>query len=874
MKPIKLTMSAFGPYSKETVVDFENDIGSEGLFLITGDTGSGKTTIFDAISFALYGEASGGDKRRLIKYLRSDYASPETETFVEFTFAHKGRVYTIRRTPEYERPKKTGEGTTKQVASAHYLCETTGEIDNKIENVNKRVEELLGLDREQFAQTVMIAQGDFLKILNASSKERKELFQKVFNTKIFADLQFKLKEMNDSYREDNERINEQVRGSMNRINVNDGYENAVVLQTYLEDPSYLAKLLEESGEYLKWQRDIQKSAAGEKKKAEDAYIALNTEYTEGKNTNKAFAARDEIRLKQTEHLKQAKDVETKTSLISLARKALTLSADEAVLSGKKADLEKAGKDLDRNTEELTEVKKDLETAEKDLKALEKEHEKVQGINTKIKTLEDTIPLIKSAEKDKEALGDSLKEQKECFTASEEANREYEAVKSCFYASQNGLIAAQLEKGKPCPVCGSVEHPDPAKLPEESATKEELEKAEAKKNKADEALKTIDKKVAENKTAVSKNEEQFEKAGIDKDVSLDAVEKDITGLKSQVEDINKRYENATKTKNELKETLSSKEAIEKKTNETIKSIKEEIEQKEKAFASAMQKQGFTTEADYTAAKLPEEEIKEMESFVSTYSELKKSYEDQLKTYDEDLKGKKQVDLEALQEQLDEAKEKKDSLGDAEADISKNLENNEREFTQLTKLQKDKEKLSEKWTTVDTLYKVVSGQVKQTVRMPFETYVQQYYFKQVIAAANKRLTVLTDGMFTLRCKEEAKNLRSQAGLDLDVLDRSTGLWRDVSTLSGGESFMASMALALGLSDVVQSHSGGIRLDAMFIDEGFGSLDENSLRQAGNLLLRLADGNRLIGVISHMPELKAEIDRKVIITKKLSGSEITIE
>ena len=197
-----------------------------------------------------------------------------------------------------------------------------------------------------------------------------------------------------------------------------------------------------------------------------------------------------------------------------------------------------------------------------------------------------------------------------------------------------------------------------------------------------------------------------------------------------------------------------------------------------------------------------------------------------------------------------------------------------IARLTAIAEKRAAAQHRWAVVNEVYATVSGQMSRRTKLSFETYVQQYYFKQVIAAANKRLTVLTDGMFVLRCKEEAKNMRSQSGLDLDVLDRSTGLWRDVSTLSGGESFMASLALALGLSDVVQSRSGGVRLDAMFIDEGFGSLDENALRQAMELLTRLAGGARLVGVISHMPELKERIERKVIVTKTVSGSKLRVE
>lgn len=874
MKPIKLTMSAFGPYSKETVIDFENDIGNDGIFLISGDTGCGKTTIFDAMSYCLYGEASGGNARRQIKYLRSDYASPETETFVEFTFLHKGKTYTVRRSPEYMRPKKSGMGLTKHVATATFLCEDTGEVENKIEAINGRVEDLLGLTREQFSQTVMIAQGDFLKIINASSKDRKDLFQKIFNTKIYSDLQLKLKAMNDKCADDLYDIDRDVKSNMDRIILDDECENITILQTYLEDAKYLDKLIPEFDKYLETKEEEHKKELKEKIESDKKYVDLNKKYTEAEGINNDFKLRDQLILDQTEHLKKEDEIKNKTALLASARKAQSLAADERVLDNKRKDLKNLQDSLKENKDKKTELEKSFKEAETTLTKLQKEQSKIDADSKRADSLKDTLDIISKRDADKKNLDDLLEKQKNQFALSTEANETYNKVKDNFYASQNGLIAKELEKGKPCPVCGSKEHPAPAKLPKVSATKGELDKAEKVRDAEDKKLKEIDTDVEKAKTTIKETNKRLLELKLSDSVTAKDVKKEIAELNDKIDKFNTDKKTAEKNKEYFDKELSAVKALIKSEESDIKAGKEDITNLEKTFNKNLKAQGFATFEEYEAAKLQDDEIEDMDEYISTYQMKKTSLADQIAAYKDKLKGKKLTNLDALKEETLEAKAIRDNIDSLEARHSKDLDTNKTAQAEFKKLQAKRQKLGERYAVVDSLYKVVSGQVRQTVRIPFETYVQQYYFKQVIAAANKRLTVLTDGMFTLRCKEEAKNLRSQAGLDLDVLDRSTGIWRDVSTLSGGESFMASMALALGLSDTVQSNSGEIRLDSMFIDEGFGSLDENSLRQAVELLLKLADGNRLIGVISHMPELKEEIDKKVIITKKLTGSEITIE
>lgn len=873
MKPIKLTMSAFGPYANETVVDFTK-LGSDGLFLITGDTGAGKTTIFDAISFALYGEASGGTSRRITKSFRSDYAASNVETFVEYEFKHKDRTYVIRRSPEFERAKLRGEGTTTSPATGEFKCIETGELITKVEAITERVKELMGLDRNQFSQTVMIAQGDFLKILNAPSKERRELFQKIFNTKIYEDLQLKLKDMNAECTSQNDKIIEKIDGSMARVIVDREFEKSLDIEAFTASSNHIVELLPVLSEMIEFGSDKAKYFTEERKKLDDVFEKLSKDITDAENTNKDFEARDSYK-QQLEELDSKKDeVAKKSNTLKLGKKALAVEKFEKSFDEKTKDLNDAiatGKSLNETLEKisgsLTYSKDKADKAKEKLPESKKLREDSKALSDSIDLLSRYKSTVKNFELQQETV-------KKLFNESKAADDKYALVKENFYASQNGLIAKDLVQGQPCPICGSVEHPNPAKLPSSSATKDELEAAESSKSIANKRLADANEKQSEYKATMDEalaNLNKVKLTGEENQEELVAKSKELLGKAEQIE---KDAKTAEEEYNKINVTIEkTKTSIDdnKKLQDTLAKSLNEIKAN---YESSIKEQGFKDEDEYKASKIDNSVLTILEDYVNTYNSNKKSLNDRLKDIEKKLKGKKVIDVAKLKEEFEEVKIKRADYIDEEMEIKKNLNINQSAYDELTLEKNEKDKLGNRWAIINDLYKVVAGQVSQHVKISFETYVQQYFFKQVIAAANKRLTVLTGGMFVLRCKEQAKNMRSQVGLDLDVLDRSTNQWRDVSTLSGGESFMASMALALGLSDVVQSRSGGVRLDSMFIDEGFGSLDENSLRQAVNLLVKLADGKRLIGVISHMPELKEEIDRKIVITKRLNGAELSIE
>ena len=469
MKPLSLTMSAFGPYAGVTQLDF-GKLGSEGVFLITGDTGTGKTTIFDAISFALYGEASGGAERRAARSFRSDYAAAEAETYVEFFFEHRGREYRIKRAPEYERRKLRGEGTTKQAAYAEFECAETGELITRIDAVNARVGELTGLSRSQFAQTVMIAQGDFLKILNAKSEDRKRLFQKLFDTEVFAGIQQRLKDMNGECAQAVERINALSEAELARLKDDMDFARAKELRELRTDVRRMDKLPGLLEERLRARRERLDAAMAAAAQGEQRAALLSAQLAEARHTNRELDERDKL----------ARELETMNAsgeATAAQEEKLTHARCAARLAGAEALLKKWTAESAENAAQLSAAEQALKKGEAAQEewaarraAAEKELEGAEALKDGLRRMAEAIPLLMNAAAGAAALEAQREAAKLCLEESRRRDAEYTAVKERFYASQAGLLAAQLKEGQPCPVCGSTEHPAPACPASEPATK--------------------------------------------------------------------------------------------------------------------------------------------------------------------------------------------------------------------------------------------------------------------------------------------------------------------------------------------------------------------------------------------------------------------
>lgn len=874
MKPVKLILSAFGPYAGVTEIDFSL-LGENGLFLIAGDTGAGKTTIFDAISFALYGEASGGRERRKSKSFRSDYATSRTETFVELTFAHRGQTWRIRRNPEYLRAKRSGEGTTTQPAGAEMTCLETRETLYGLQEVNAKVQELLGLTQDQFTRTVMIAQGDFLKILNAPSDERKKLFQKLFNTGMYEAVRVRLQEMNSDCSKERELLDTRISIAAGKIKPEPDFAERELLQLYCTDPKYAGLLLEVLERLIA--REKQTRDQAEEKKAEidrqrqEATAALE----QGKALNRQFEDYRKCSDALAALLEQQSLVDEQQQALTRARKAQLLQPVRMLVRSLEGQLETQRQNRRQAEQALEKAAAQIPEAEKQVNAAAAHQDEADAMLQQVRLLGDAIPLLKDLDRQKKE-HKRLQADIAALTAeSTAADEAYIAAKESYYLSQAGLLAASLEAGRPCPVCGAVEHPQPAALTPSAVTREELEAAEHRRKKAESRLHDASASLATLLGQINAAKDRLDALCLSEDETERSVRAKINELQLRAQQIREQMEQSRKKLQNLLVQISENEGRVQSLRRQVEELSEALSGQQKLFAAGLAEHGFEDVRDFEMAVMSDAAMTQKEKQIRRHYEQKQSLGDQASQLAEKLKGREAADLAALADRQNLLAEAFRAADAAEKAVAEKVGVHEMAHKEIAGACRQRRRREEYWAVIRDLYDCCSGKAgsNRRAKLTFEAYVQQYYFKQVVSAANKRLTVLTEGMFILRCREEAADRVHQSGLDLDVLDRSTGQWRDVSTLSGGESFLASLALALGLSDVVQGQSGAIRMDAMFIDEGFGTLDENALRNSLRVLGELADGKRLVGIISHVPELEEKIDRQIVVSKTLRGSTISI-
>ena len=457
MKPINLILSAFGPYANEVTVDFSL-FGEDGIFLIAGDTGAGKTTIFDAISFALYGEASGGKERRKSKSFRSDYASARTETYVELTFRHRGENWRIRRNPEYERPKKSGEGTTIQTANALLTNLDSGEVFEGLKDVNDKVYELLGLTQDQFTQTVMIAQGDFLKILNASSDDRRALFQKLFNTSIYPDLQWKLRDMNSACNKEKEDLDRRISIAAGKIDPEPDFPERDNIEFYKTQVKYADLLTESLARLIECERATHDEAKEEKEEAGKQMNALIASIEQGKAINADFDALQKAQDTLASLLDRQSEMDDLTDQLNRARKAQGLRTDETLLRSNAADIQNQQKELDRATEALVSAQKALPEAEAKKQEAESHDSEATEMQTSAQKLSDCIPVLKDLEVQQKKLEQQKQQIAKLLEASSQADQAYTAAKEGYYLSQAGLLAAELGSPARCAARSPIRSP--------------------------------------------------------------------------------------------------------------------------------------------------------------------------------------------------------------------------------------------------------------------------------------------------------------------------------------------------------------------------------------------------------------------------------
>lgn len=872
MRPEKLTMQAFGPYADCVTVDFKR-FGRNGLFLITGDTGAGKTTVFDAISFALYGEASGGRDRRSSKSFRSDYASPETETFVELTFSHRGDLFTVRRNPEYMRAKRRGSGLVKEGSAVSLIRHSDGAVQDSQELANAAIRELIGLDREQFAQTVMIAQGDFLKILNAKSKERRELFQKLFATTKYARFQELLKDAHTAAKRRQDDLDLSIRQTAAVIEADPADDGAEIFAALRDEASLAEKAIPFLKALCSRDADALSVQLAEIKKTDEAVQA--------KIKQAEFAKQQNALLREL-HLTQVQEAELSASEpeLALLRERLAAAEEAAELHNYYASVRNAERLLQKSQAALAGHQAELPVSEQAAQAAEEQYqeaaanaEKVSALTKQQQDIEAALKALEQSEKLRASHKKAADYEHSLLEKLEAAAQAQTRCMSAYLAGQAGRLADDLEEGQPCPVCGSLSHPAPAVRQSHTPTEQEVEAASKTQSEAIAAYEKQKQFTAERKRELDQITEQLLALLGDQTPDADMLCAEAASVKKQIQSLQNALTQAQAQREKCVRELAAKRAACEVAAKNADANEKELLKTAEAYHSRLMASAFSDETEFLAAMLPQEQRMMLRKKIQDYDAKRSTLSGRLTQLRQQCQIDAELPLSALMQEIAELQSEQQRLQNQSRTQTARADRNARALAQLVPLSISRREAEQYYADVRDLYQTVGGQQTGQVKLSFEAYVQQFYFKRVTNAANSRLRVLTNDLYALRCRTEAGSLRGQTGLDLEVYDSNTGLWRDVSTLSGGESFLASLALALGLSDVVQAQSGGIELDAMFIDEGFGTLDDQTLRQAMQMLAKLADGTRLIGVISHVSELKDAIPAQIRITKDYTGSRLSL-
>ncbi|MBD5530062.1 MAG: SMC family ATPase [Lachnospiraceae bacterium] len=1057
MKPIKLIISAIGPYAGK-LPEIEFDAFEEkGLFLISGDTGAGKTTIFDAICFALYGTTSG--TYRDTKNLRSEYAKDSAQSYVDFYFSHQGREFHVWRQPSYERQKQRGSGMILEKERATLYEEGQAPIEG-LTQVNNAVKELLHIDEKQFKQIVMIAQGEFWDLLNAKTDQRTEILRTIFLTNGYKNIEYKLKDRMDASYKIKVRAENSIIQHFEDVSANEEDE----LFDELEDLKSragrsgsawnLEEILDVIERLVLSDRQRLKCIKADLKKAEAELKKNNEGLALAKTNNSFIEKRDKLEKEKEELEKRKTEIDGIILLLGKQKRATrnvnpsyaawtkkceevsstkeqiktaesNLETAEAAVKQAKDALDGAKKQepevdklkqtinriddeeqkyqqkegLEEKLNELGELDKNISTEEADLKEYEKFlKEKIKDLNKTVKELKgkptELIEAKNESEKLTELLADldaiiddqiperekrkkALSKKQKAFLDTrdkyEEASDKREKAERILEDSRAGILAKKLVEGEKCPVCGSVHHPEPAKIKETSISEDDFKKlqeeeselqeeknnanTEAEKAKTsleefegqlritildcienpllnmdmeEESLEELIKVVKEAKTQVeTMSKENIKKCNsLDKDCkTLKKAEKDLeTAQGDETEKLNSKKqeldENKQKIKQELTETRATLRTLEKlsfpdwetakkerkqaetKKNKILDDITKAEEEKKKAdnnvtaarselktLNGSLEQQKKDEEAlrkkldkevsvnEFSSVEemliyvVNEDDISSSDKVINEYNQAVATNKKQLSDAKSDAKGKKVIDIQALKVTCDEQSANVDLLRKKCNNNENRISTNEEKQKSILDRREELEKARKENAICQRLYNLVKGTTGNG-KITLEQYIQAAGFDGIIAAANRRLLPMSGGQYELYRQEDSLSKKSNNFLDLEVLDNRTGHRRPVGNLSGGESFKASLSLALGLSDTVSSNLGGVQMDALFVDEGFGTLDRKSIDSAMEILINLTGSNKLVGIISHREELMENIPQQIKVKKTKDGSQITVE
>ena len=926
MRPLKLTLSAFGPYAAKTVLDLAQ-LGRGGLYLVTGDTGAGKTTLFDAITYALYDHSSGGVREGAM--LRSKYAEPGTPTFVELEFEVRGQRCTVRRNPEYLRPKARGEGFTTEKADACLTYADGRPPVTRAKDVTAAVVDIIGLDYNQFSQIAMIAQGQFTRLLNASTEERSKIFRKLFRTQPYQRLQERLQAENAALTRQREEQSVRIGQLLSGLSWAEGDADGAVLDE-------LAPLCEAGGQaspeavlplldaLLAGQEQALSAATAARTEAETELDKLQQTLGRAEQAEKLrlelTAAQDALRpVLDAAEAEAARHAGDPAALDALAGKLERAKADLAAFDGldsleKKLSAARDAAALENARAEkrraaLGQLDGELTALEQSLAALggaEAENVSLEARAEQLARRETALAQLAQSLAEGQRRGQAARQAQERYLLADGAKERAHALRDhlerAFLNAQAGLLAEGLTEGSPCPVCGSTHHPKRAILPAEAPTQARVDAARQSADEADraaqEASAAAAKAVAADreakatlrrdaeallperftspegpvkltvsllKTALAEESEALHAAqeALDKAQKQNAAD---LAAKARQED-ERQKKTAQRSALEAEARASAEEAA--RQSASAKALEAQCAEARAALPAAGRE-----EARRALAGLENERCALRAGMDAAASALAKARQDYAAAEAavtaltaQQTEAGEAADLPALESQRDALTARRTALAAQEKALTARLLPNRKAADLYRQHAAARTELERRWQWVNALASTAGGTLSSKQKIRLEAYIQMNYLDAILVHANTRLMQMTAGQYELE-RVGAENQRSQSGLDLGVIDHYNGTRRSVKTLSGGESFKASLSLALGLSDEVQSAAGGIRLDTLFLDEGFGSLDDESLEQAIRVLAGLTEGDRLVGIISHVAALKERIDKQVVVKKARSG------
>ena len=926
MRPLRLTLSAFGPYAAQTTLDLEK-LGKGGLYLITGDTGAGKTTIFDAITYALYDHSSSGIREGSM--LRCKYADDKTPTFVELEFEVHGVRYTVRRNPEYQRPKARGEGMTTEKADATLTYPDDRPPVTKAKDVTAAVQEIIGLDYNQFSQIVLIAQGQFTKLLNASTEERSRIFRKLFRTQRYAQLQERLQAeaaaLNQQRTAQNAKLDSLLGGlqfspedpdaeALRVLCAQTVPETALALLDALT--SRQAAALEEASTALhiteaqldKVQQQL--GAAAQAQRLAQQLAAQQAELAAAK------PALDAARAEADRHAGDAAQLDILTAQVTQAQSALAAYDALDTLCRQQTEARDAARlaaaQAHKRRTQLDNLNAALAAAESQLAALADADTRLlalQNHSTQLCQRGEALAKLEQrlvdCQRQAKAAHKAQENYRAAAAAQDEARARQNTLERAFLDAQAGLLAESLTEGAPCPVCGSTHHPARALLPHTAPTQAQVEAARQAAAAADRQAQTAsaaaqsalaaanEAKISLRRDAETLLPERFTAPEgtvpltfalmtnvlAEETAALQTAQADCATQCRQAEADCRRKaqleadrQAKTRQRPALEQATAEADRSAAAQNASADALEGQIAERRAALPyprradaqAALDKLEADRSALRTGMDTAQRRLKQAEQTVAAAEAAVDALTAQQTAAQKELPARSAEELTAQQTELTAARE---TLRSREKQLSAQLLPNRKTAAQYRAAAEARQTLESRWQWISALAATAGGTLTSKQKIKLEAYIQMNYLDRILRYANTRLMQMTAGQYELE-RIGAENQRSQSGLDLGVIDHYNGTRRSVKTLSGGESFKASLALALGLSDEVQSSAGGIRLDTLFLDEGFGSLDEESLELAIRVLSGLTEGDRLVGIISHVGALKDRIDRQVVVHKARTG------